>query len=870
MNKIIPCLLLAVGSLLLNEGEAQVRAIYDHGANALSRSLQRLQTTASVLHTGAHPDDEDSALVAYHARREHARTAYLSLTRGSGGQNIIGTEQSHALGVIRTEELLQARRLDGAEQLFTRALDFGFSKHRSEAARQWDEDAVLGDMVRAIRLFRPNVIVSRWNGTPADGHGHHQFAGYLTPLAFAAAADLRRFPEHFSEGLLPWQADKLYIMRRGNPDDSRGPSLLINTGESDPVSGRSYFQIGMQGRSQQKTQQMGSLELHGRQLSALDLSESVVDHAGEEQSVFDGVDTSIRGIANHEPSASQALLDGLDSLQSFASEALSSYRPLTPAALVPVLANGLRTARETRDLARAPDAVRLLDEKVREFQAALVLASGITVDALADAETVVPGSSIGVTVRIYRAGGVDAVTTEVNIEVDEGWTVDAVPAEALAIDVGRGQREHPDAEFAFEVTAPASAEPTQPYWLKSPPDGFNYDWSSAAAAKNRPFGSALVRVYANFFIDGQFVTIERDVEHRVRDLIRGEVRRRLDVVPMISVEAPAALQIVSTRKSERVFEAPLTVRNNAGEPVQGTAGFDMPDGWQIEPATAEFALPASPASTTLRFTVTLPEVVRPGEYKLAGSARVGEQRFAQAMQVVAYPHIHTHRLYEPASMEFEVIDVDVAPVHVGYVMGSGDKVPEALRRLGIEVDLLDDSALTSGDLSRFDVIVIGIRASQTRADFVANNGRLLDYVRGGGTMIVQYQQPDFIEKGLAPFAASMAGNVRVVDETAPITVLAPQHPVFTYPNRIVASDFDGWVQERNNYNFTSFDTDRYVPLTEAHDEGEPPSEGGMLYAKIGDGHYVYTAYSWFRQLPNGVPGAYRIFANMLSLSAAPQ
>ena len=285
---------------------------------------------------------------------------------------------------------------------------------------------------------------------------------------------------------------------------------------------------------------------------------------------------------------------------------------------------------------------------------------------------------------------------------------------------------------------------------------------------------------------------------------------------------------------------------------------------------AEFSLPPGPASTTLSFAVTLPVSANAGEYRLDAITTVDDVDYRQSMREISYPHIQTHRVYEDSAMEVEIIDVSVAAVSIGYVMGSGDKVPAALRRLGLRVTLLDDVALKTGDLSRFDTIVIGIRASQTRPAFVANNQRLLDFAAAGGTLIVQYQQPDFIAQGLAPFAASMDGNVRVVDETAPVVILEPEHAVFNFPNRIDAQDFDGWIQERNNYNFTSYDRNRYVPLTESHDDGEAESSGGMLYAKIGDGHYVYTAYSWFRQLPNGVPGAYRLFANLLSLPASPQ
>jgi hypothetical protein len=271
----------------------------------------------------------------------------------------------------------------------------------------------------------------------------------------------------------------------------------------------------------------------------------------------------------------------------------------------------------------------------------------------------------------------------------------------------------------------------------------------------------------------------------------------------------------------------------------------------------------------MSFDVTMPDDIRPGTYQLAGVSAADGEEYRLRMHEIAYPHIDTHRSYETARIEVKVIDVRVAAVRIGYVMGSGDKVPEALRRLNLDVTVLDDDALTSGDLSQFDTIVVGIRASQTRPAFVANNARLLEFAKNGGALIVQYQQPDYIAQGLAPFPAQMDRTVRVVDENAPVTILEPEHPVFNFPNRITAADFAGWVQERNNYNFSSYDENYYVALTESHDDGDPPSTGGMLYAAIGSGHYIYTSYSWFRQLPNGVPGAYRLFGNLLSLPAAP-
>ena len=849
---------------------AQVDALYDQGSSALIRQLERLQTTASVLHTGAHPDDEDSALVAYHARRTNARTAYISLTRGSGGQNIIGAEQSDALGVIRTEELLQARRLDGATQYFTRANDFGFSKYRTEVSRVWPEEDLLSDMVRTIRQFRPDVVVSRWNGTPDDGHGHHQFAGYLTPIAVDAAADPGRFPEQVEAGFPPWQVQKLYTSFRSFSSGEELSLLQIDTGEYDPVTGKSYFEIGMQGRSQQKTQQMGSLELRGRQASTLQLLKSEQASNRDENSVFDGIDTSVSGIARHEPAPSRAFTNALTALEEANNRMLGSFDPRTPADLLPQLARSHALALAARDLATSEEAQRLLNEKITETETAIVLAAGVRTDALIDREKLVPASSATIAARVFIPGEADVEFLRAQVSAPDGWLVQPSNTRALPDETGRRRVEVADQQSFFNVSIPADAVITQPYWLKQARQGAAYDWSAAGAAQTLPFEEPVLKVLTQLRIAGVELTIEREVEYRQLDRIRGEVRRRVDVVPAVTVAPATDLLVVPVNSQTRSFPLQLTVQNQGVEVIEGRARFTAPAGWDLEPASLDFSMPPGPAAQTLEFQVTLPDDVSAGDYRLQASASVAGVTFTKAMQEIRYPHIRTHRLYSHAEIEFEVVDVEVADVRVGYVMGSGDQVPEALRRLGVSVVLLSDADLTTGDLGQFDTIVVGIRASQTRDAYVTNNQRLLEFAEQGGALIVQYQQPDFAVKGLAPFDVAMERNIRVVDENAPITLLEPDHPVFTFPNQIDGSDFDGWVQERNNYNFTGFDRERYLPLTEAHDDGEPPSDGAMLYARLGSGHYLYTSYSWFRQLPNGVPGAYRLFANMLSLPEAPQ
>ena len=869
-KKLAAIVVVAMLSFLAIDTYAQVRAEYDRGAGALSRQLQRLQTTASVLHTGAHPDDEDSALIAFHARHDHARAAYLSLTRGSGGQNIIGPEQSDLLGVIRTEELLQARRLDGANQFFTRAVDFGFSKHLDEGTRLWDEEIVLSDMVRAIRRFRPTVVVSRWNGTPSDGHGHHQFAGYLTPLAVDAAAEPARFPEQIEEGLAPWPVAKFYVSERDEAERIAPNVLHIDTGERDSIAGRSYFQIGMRGRSQQKSQQMGSLELHGTQTSTLRLVRARVATQDQETNIFAGVDTSLSAIADFEAEPSARLVTKLEELERLAGAALTSYQPLGTKSLIAPLGDGLEAARAARDLARSAHAQRLLDEKIAEFENTLVLAAGITVDALANRETVTPGGTLEVAVRVFHLEDDDSSYESTSLAAPAGWQVASADIAELSNEQRFRRREQPDVGAFFEVRVPETVTPSEPYWLTKPRQQFMYDWSNADDARTEPFARPQLIATVDLIIGGQPVQVVREVQHRLVDRVRGEVRRRIDVVPALSLEPASNLEIVATSTDNRRYDVLLTANTHAAHEINGQASLSLPPGWVLQPKVQPFSLPASPASTTLPFVVVLPKDVSPGDYLLTATAIANGSEYRQTMQEISYPHIETHRVYDTADVAFKVIDVEVAAVHIGYVMGSGDVVPDALRRLGLDVTLLNDETLTSGDLSRFDTIVVGIRASQTRLAYVAANGRLLEFVRDGGTMVVQYQQPDFAAKNLAPYSVSMERNIRVVDETAPVTILQPSHPVFTFPNRIGPMDFADWVQERNNYNFTDFDRDHYIPLTESHDPGESKSDGAMLYAKIGAGHYVYTSYSWFRQLPNGTPGGYRIFANLLSLPATPE
>ncbi len=869
-----------MGSVLVLAGQAQVRPIYDMGATGLTQVLQRLQTTASVLHTGAHPDDEDSAFIARAARGDHARVAYMSVNRGEGGQNIIGPELFDALGVIRTEELLQARRLDGAQQFFGHTFDYGFSKSRLEAAMKWGEHDTLGDFVRVIRMFRPLVIYSRWSGTATDGHGHHQEAGYLTPLAFKAAADANEFPEQLREGLRPWQARKLYRGFPGNarPDPSI-PTTQVQTGLLDPVAGRSYAEISFEGRSQHRTQAQGGIEPRGPLTSTLGLVETTVQAPAPEKTIFDGLDVTVAGIAKLAGLPDGTIRTELAAIDASAKKALADYEPLNPARIIPALADGLRATRAARAALKSSSAPMdgraeadfLLGLKEDDFSDALVRAAEVDVDPLASRETVVAGDSIDVQVRTFVPASSNVAIGKANLNTPAGWS-----AEPVAND-GQGQgggfvnrRETPTNLVSYRVRVSADAQPTQPYYLKQPRSGDVYKWSETDP-KALPFDPPLVSASVPLTIGGVDVMVTKPVQFRYADDVRGELRRDVNVVPRLAVGLDESLLVVPLGTTPNQQKLVVRATSFSSQAVTGTLRLRLPQGWTSTPAEAPFTLRANGDQTSAPFVVTAPARRTSGHFEISAQASASSATFSRDVQVIAYPHIQTHRLYWPATTTTHVFDLKVAPVKVGYIMGSGDLVADAIRRMGVDVTMLDAEMLSTGDLSRFDTIVVGIRASETNPDFVANNGRLIDYMQRGGTMIVLYQQQQYANRMLPPYPATPPTNAnpRVTVEDAPVKILVPTHPVFNFPNRITDADFNGWVQERNSYAFTTFDS-RYVPLLETADPGEPPVRGAEVYAEVGKGRYVYTSYSWFRQLPAGVPGAYRQFANLISLSKAPR
>ncbi len=864
--------LLLISQSFLVSTQADTRpAPEDRGSSGLALALRRIQTIASVLHTAAHPDDESTELLAFLARGLGARTAYMALNRGEGGQNGIGPELWEGLGVIRTEELLAARKLDGAEQYFSRAFDFGFTRSPQETLQKWNREELLGDMVRVIRLMRPLVIVNGFSGTPRDGHGQHQVAGMLTPEAIKAAADPSRFPEQIKEGFQPWQVLKFYGRVFGG--ETKGPRADYDLGKFDPVLGRSYNELASDGRSRHRSQDFGMIQARGTQLRSFPRLSSSVEVPEVENSLFTGLDTSVKGIAKFAGKNSEQILPSLTKIQDSAAKALSEFRSEQPASIAPHLASGLKEIRSLRGQLSELDSLSkanvdsLLARKEKEFSDALVKSHGVIVDALSSTEIVTPGEAVDIAAQVYIATDVKAATPSAKLAVPEDWKTENMKPEPMVNNGGmsfmRG-REVPSFIARFKATAPNTAPSTQPYWLAKPRTKDQFDWDDKMP-RNLPFQPALAQAQVDLMLSGERVTITQPVEYRFADKTFGEIRHELIVAPALTLTTHPSLLVIPAGAGNRTREISVEIVHNASHKTDGTVKLNVPANWKVEGDQNPLSFSRQGEKTSRTFKVT-PPMGAMGNFELKAIAEANGNTYDNGYQVIAYPHINQHFIYHPATSKVEVFDVSVTKnLKVGYIMGSGDDGPEVLHQLGVKTTLIGAAELASGDLSGYDTIILGIRVYEVNEDVIANNKRLLEYVSNGGTLIVQYNKQEFANGNFAPYPVKMAGSLRVTDETAPITILEPAHPLFNFPNKINADDWKAWVQERGLYFLSEWDA-QYRPLLSAPDDTGTIQKGGEMVAVYGKGTYIFTGYAWFRQFPAGVPGAYRLFANLVSYS----
>ncbi len=796
-------------------------------AAAILQDLRSFRELGSVLYIAAHPDDENTQLIAYLSRGRHYRTAYLSLTRGDGGQNVLGPELGEELGVIRTQELLAARRVDGGRQFFSRAIDFGFSKDYRETLRFWDERQVLGDIVRVIRLYRPDVLITRFSTVPGGTHGHHTASAVLALEAFKLAGDPKAFPEQLAT-LAPWQPTRI-LWNAWRPNGVAAPVepdlLQIDAGGNDPVTGESFAAIAGRSRSMHKTQ--GFDRFTNATTGPRPEFFRLLGGEPATKDILDGVDTTWGRV-----SGGAAIGQAVEQI-------IGQFDPQNPAASVAAL---LTLRSQLAAIARDP----VVDEKRRQLDRILQACLGLSVETAVLRAEVVPGE--GMTLRH---------TATVQSPVPVRWMGVRYPGStAPAGDPVELHPGEPAIRTAIE-TLPASTPLSQPYWLRAEPSAgvFRVD---EAELIGRPENPAAFPVEQIFEVGGQTLVLPDEPVQILSDAVHGKTRRRLEVIAPVALKFASEVRLFSPGAT-RPVEVDVTTFRPA---VTGTLRVTAPAGWTIAPAAQAFQLATIGGETRLRFMVTAP--AQSATASLAANAEIGGVIFGNQRVEIHYAHLAPLLLQPAARCKAVSLELSIRGRNVGYVPGAGDSVAEALTEMGYAVSSLQGVDLTPDRLRSLDAVVIGIRAFNVHKDLAAQLPALFAYVEAGGNLIVQYNNPNGLkDTRLAPFALQLSGE-RVTDETAPMTFLAPDHPLLHAPNQITSADFDGWVQERGLYFPNKWD-EHFVPILACNDPGEAPLKGGLLVASYGKGHFVYTGLAWFRQLPAGVPGAYRLFANLVSL-----
>jgi LmbE family N-acetylglucosaminyl deacetylase len=876
--------LLAVSDIGL-PAQLRVQPVAEHpDAAALSLAIRKLKTVATFMETTAHPDDEDNALLAMLGHGQGMRTVLVTATRGDGGQNEIGPELSDALGVLRTEELLAAHRFDGAEQYFTRAIDFGYSFSVEESLQRWGHDDILGDFVRHIRAVRPDVIAGFLCGG-AGGGQHHQASARLTREAFRAAADPSRYPEQIAEGLRPWQAKRVFCTDMGSFSDRTTAlkpwQLRTATDVFEPLLGRTYGELGIEARSMHKCQGTSQLlPLPGASTARTYLlQDSVIGEPGvAPKTFFDGIDTSLTGLTAYAGlSAPAALTAALKRTADRIEAAERVSHAGDRGAATRELAEGLTAVRALREglegLGLSRDGRFEIDfrlrQKERQFERAMLIASGLRVEALADDGLVTVGQPVTVSILSRNNGATDVGVDSVRLSGFEGTAGDC----RTVVKPGASAR----CESNVRV---GDAPLTSPYW-KPRPDASRYDFEPAVPF-GVPFRPSPFVASLDLTIARVPVTLERVVEYRYDNIVAGEKRMELNVVPSFAVSLSTDIAIIplgaATTNGDRGAAAAgrridVSVMGHAKSGSAATVSLQVPSGWQVQPASATVTFTREDEARTTAFYVTPPARVEPGDFVVRASAEdrsTGARPLSLGYDVIEYPHTHRQHLVRAAEARVRVIDVTIAPnLVVGYIMGVGDQVPSAIEQLGATLRMIGPEELSSGDLSKYDVIVTGVRAYERRTDLRANNNRLVEFVAAGGTLLVQYNKFEFNQAQYGPYPAKV-GSDRVTDENAPVDVLVPGHPVFTTPNRIGPDSWAGWVQERGLY-FLGERDPRYVDLVRSRDpfgDNAGTKTGALVEARYGKGRWIYVGLGLWRQLPAGTPGAYRLLANLLSLGHA--
>jgi LmbE family N-acetylglucosaminyl deacetylase len=858
----------------------------------ISTGFRRLGMAGAVLHLGAHPDDEDPGLITYMAGKHAVRTVYWSATRGEGGQNRIGPYKAEALGIYRTWETLAARAIDGGEALFGPLYDFGFAKSGEDTLRKWGREVVLRELVRAIRFVQPHVVIARWTGAASDGHGHHQAVGALVPAAFEAAADPEQCPELAAQGLGPWSATKLYASTGGDwqpgevvdlggrmPEYETAGYVRINAGEFDPVLGCTYHEQACAAFNRHQTQGVGIAPERGDHYYYYRLVKSRVPVEERERTVFEGFDPTLSGLADDPLAGGLLDRDVLQQVKQRAARAFRSYLlgDLRRAAEL-LLESRSELEQGSQRLARSQEGrplARYLSRKVAEFNALAVRCLGLKLECLLNRARISPGQAVRVAVRLWNPLGVEVAAADLMVETPNGWEVtpEAPPVSAQA------SREM--TETGYRVSAPVSAELSCPYWLRRARPPYRYHWPDAPPLEH-PFGPPLITARCRIDLGRRDVVLSAPGQRR--EAFPGGYRELLlSVIPPISLRPESLSVFLPTGAADQEIELVTAVRSNAtdGEAAQGVLMIDAPPGWRVTPSEHAVVLPRPDDVMTLRFAVRVPADAPPGQYPLRCVVRCSEGAYDTLLEAVragdpnapGQPDESTCTKEEfvtrPAVMQVHLIDAAFARGYrYAYVKGAAEPIIESLAHFGLQFHLISDDEIGYLALRQFDAVVIGPNAYLTRDELRKNASRFLDYVAAGGTLIVQYQGYPYQAGDFCPYPFRYnQPHDRVTFSDAPVTLLQPDHFVFHVPNRILAADFADWVHDRGMYFFGEWDP-RYDACLACNDPGEEPKEGGLLIAGYGRGTFVYVGYSFHRQIPAGVPGAFRLFANLLGIPEA--
>ncbi len=844
----------------------------------------------------AHPDDEDGGLLTLEARGHGVTTLLMTLNRGEGGQNKIGSNLSDVLGVLRTEELLASDQHYGVQDRFSRVADFGFSKTPEETFEKWGgHDVALADMVRVIRTFRPDVLVARFSGTERDGHGNHQASAILTKEAFHAAADRNRFPEQIAQGLEPWQPKKLYI---GNvcpwgsmtcPDADW--TVKFNTGERNADLGMSYVQFAMKGLRHQLSQGAANWTVDdGDRFTFYRRIDSVLPpsdlKAGHENDFFDGINTGWDALAQHisdtQVSGFRSQLAEISKLVATAATAAKgsdtsrSVEPLTKLVAQLTRLIGEVNASSLSDATKL-DLLTRLAQKQQQAETALNLALGITLVANASSDkglnagipkenealtTVSPGQEFMVGVTLHNGSKQSLAIDSIKLEVPAGWNT--INSKTHPETVAPGKDLHAD----FSLRVPTDTTYTRPYWHRDDPNTDSINHIDNEKYATLPFPPPALKAEVEYSVGSV-------KEGRARNGIAvpvvtpftddsGKQRSRtLAVVPSFSVALEPGTQVISTHNG-KTTTVTVGVTSDLTRAAKGDLRLELPSGWRSEPSQHPVAFNHRGEKQEIQFKV-IPDGIQPGRATIHAVFESEGQKYSEGYTLVDREDLGSFYYYQPARQRVTIVDVTVPhDLKVGYIMGAGDDIPTILKQVGMNLTMIPAEHLATEELSKFDTIVLGIRAYDTQKDVVTNNKKLLDFVQAGGTLVVQYNTSvgDFNSGKFTPYPADLS-RARVSVEQAPVEILAPNDSIFHYPNQITQDDFNGWVQERGLYFMSKWD-DHFTPLLACHDPGEEQQKGGLLRAQYGKGTYIYTGYAFFRQLPAGVPGAVRLFVNILS------